>query len=138
MAQRDKMHQIVITALEKDGWCITDDPFVVKYELRRAEIDLAAEKLIAAEQDNRQILVEVKSFMTPSPFYELHAAIGQYGNYRRLLALSQESRPLYLAMPKDQYEALLLDEFGALTIEEVDLHLLIFDPDHQTISQWIK
>lgn len=42
------MHDVVITALEKDGWRITHDPYIVKYGLRRAEIDLAAEKLIAA------------------------------------------------------------------------------------------
>jgi len=132
------MHEVVIAALEKDGWRITHDPYIVKYGLRRAEIDLAAEKLIAAEKENQRILVEVKSFLSPAPFYELHAAVGQYGNYRRLMKLNDEPRTLYLAMPKAQYEELLQDEFGALTIEEVDLHVIVFDPSHQRIEKWIK
>ena len=64
---KDKYHDLVRSALEKDGWTITHDPFKIKLGKRRGYIDLAAEKaIIAAEKDNEKIAVEIKSFSTPS------------------------------------------------------------------------
>jgi hypothetical protein len=53
----------VRTALEKDGWTITDDPLVLRLSPRTYYVDLAAERLIAAERGGRYIAVEVKSFL---------------------------------------------------------------------------
>jgi hypothetical protein len=61
VAQRDIYHNTVITALVKDGWQITDDPFVLKWGQMDLYIDLGAEELVAAEKPGRQIAVEIKS-----------------------------------------------------------------------------
>jgi hypothetical protein len=46
-------------------------------------IDLAAEKLIAAEREGEKIAVEVKSFLErSSAISEFHTALGQFINYR--------------------------------------------------------
>lgn len=68
MPAKDVYHHVVITALEKDGWLITDDPFKLKCGTKDLYIDLGAEKLIAAEKDQQKIAVEIKSFLNPSPF----------------------------------------------------------------------
>ena len=59
---RDLFHTNVKVALQKDGWTITHDPLVLELSSGRLEIDLGAEQLIAAQKDNIQIAVEVKSF----------------------------------------------------------------------------
>jgi hypothetical protein len=64
---RDIYHDTVRTALIKDGWTITDDPFTLKVGGRSTFVDLGAEKLFAAEKEDRRIAVEVKSFISPSP-----------------------------------------------------------------------
>ena len=42
MPQRDAIHQIVKQALIRDGWEITDDPFVISFGERFLFIDLGA------------------------------------------------------------------------------------------------
>ncbi len=103
MAAKDLFHEVVKEALIEDGWTITHDPFSLKFGDRRIEIDLGAEKLIAAEKDMVEILVEVKSFVEKSMFYALHKALGQYNNYRRILKMANEDKILFLAVPEFVY-----------------------------------
>ncbi|MEH1850445.1 MAG: element excision factor XisH family protein [Nostoc sp.] len=42
MPPRDSIHNIVKQAIIKDGWKITDDPYVISYGERFLFIDLAA------------------------------------------------------------------------------------------------
>lgn len=68
---RDTFHNAVRTALEKEGWEITDDPLRVVTDVGTIEIDLGAEQnLLAAEQDGLRIAVEIKSFVSGSPISE--------------------------------------------------------------------
>jgi Holliday junction resolvase-like predicted endonuclease len=60
---KDLYHYIVREALEKDGWTIINDPYVLKVGGLKMEIDLAAEKVIAATKENEKIIVEIKSFI---------------------------------------------------------------------------
>lgn len=138
MAARDKYHDIVKQALIDDGWTITHDSFKLKHGTKKIEIDLGAEKVIAATKGKEEILIEIKSFISPSPFYEFHAALGQYKNYRRLLRMAKVNRTLFLALPVDAYDVLLDDEFGRLTIEEEDLKIILYEPESKTIEKWIK
>ena len=47
---RDRFHGAVRRALEKDGWLVTADPYIVRFDRTTVEIDLAAEQLLAAER----------------------------------------------------------------------------------------
>lgn len=49
-----------------DGWTITDDPFEVSSLIADLKVDLAAEKIIAAEKGPDKIAVEIKSFLEKS------------------------------------------------------------------------
>jgi XisH protein len=93
MSGRDVYHDVVKTALIKDGWKVTADPLTLKFSTRyKLQIDLAAEALVAAEKDNQFIAVEVKSFLAPSAVSEFHTALGQLINYRIALRLKQPER----------------------------------------------
>lgn len=65
---KDIFHEAVKTALEKEGWLITHDPYVINIPAFRPkqEIDLGAERMIAAQRDVEKIAVEVKSFIKSS------------------------------------------------------------------------
>ena len=54
MPAKDFLHDAVRTALEKDGWTITDDPLTFKAEGIRFFIDLAAERIIGAERKMKE------------------------------------------------------------------------------------
>jgi len=76
MPAKDKFHQAVKTGLQSAGWTITADPLHLEFGGLDLYIDLAADKIIAAEKADRKIAVEVKSFATPSLISEFHTALG--------------------------------------------------------------
>ena len=90
---KDRFHDIVKTALVKDGWTVTHDPFDLKAGGVEMEIDLGAERLLAAERQNEKIAVEVKSFLaSSSTISEFHRALGQFINYRVALKIVDPER----------------------------------------------
>ena len=97
MPRRDIIHQAVKNALVKDGWTITDDPYLLEYGEEVLFVDLAAERLLAAERGSERIAVEVKSFVGRSPLNDLQGALGQYALYLSVLEIIDPQRKLYLA-----------------------------------------
>ena len=121
---KDKLHEIVKTALTKDGWMVTHDPFFLNVKPKRQEIDLGAEKIIVAERGSDKIAVEVKSFVNKSNLYDFYEALGQYISYRIGLRLQEPDRILYLAIPEKTYHALQNYTTVPLTIEEERLKIV--------------
>jgi XisH protein len=103
MPAKDVYHNVVITALEKDGWLITDNPFKLKCGTKDLYIDLGAEKLIAAQKGQQKIAVEIKSFISQSPVRDLENALGQFILYYDILEEQGSDRILYLAIPYRTY-----------------------------------
>lgn len=138
MPARDLFHNVAKNALVKDGWVITHDPLTLDLRDRQLHIDLGAEKLIAAQKDNQQIAVEIKSFVAPSNVSEFHMALGQFLNYRLILRLKQPQRILYLAVPLEIYEDFFFEELPQLSLKEYQVKVLVFDPEQEVITQWIN
>ncbi|MEM9542283.1 MAG: element excision factor XisH family protein [Cyanobacteria bacterium P01_E01_bin.42] len=138
MSARDAFHQIVRTALDKDGWKITHDPYPLQAESFNLAIDLGAEKIIAAERANQKIAVEIKSFLGASKIPEFYGALGQFIAYRSALNLQESDRVLYLAVSSDIYEKFFLTLFIQKLIRENKLYLLTYNIERETIEEWIK
>ncbi len=138
MSARDLYHALVVNALEKDGWLVTDDPLYLKYGDRKLYVDLGAQSdTVGAERENHKIAVEIKSFLSVSPVADMESAAGQYALYKRILALQQPDRAIYLAIPERAYVNLFQSEFGELVRDTFSISLLIFDEEHATIVRWI-
>ncbi len=69
---RDLFHTAVKVALEKENWVITDDPLKVEVGGAKFEIDLGAERLLAAERSGVKIAVEIKTFLGDSPITDYY------------------------------------------------------------------
>ncbi|GAK54207.1 FdxN element excision controlling factor protein [Candidatus Moduliflexus flocculans] len=117
---------------------ITDDPLRIRYGGVDTYIDLAAERVIAAEKADQKIAVEVKSFLSDSTTYEFHLAVGQYVDYRILLSKTQPERRLYMAVPSDVYHGFFEGMFAQLILQEAQIHLLVYDSKREAIEQWIN
>ena len=78
MSAKDLFHQAVKTALQKENWLITNDPLRLPFGLFNFYIDLGAEEMIAAEKEQRQIAIEIKSFTAASTINEFHTVLGQF------------------------------------------------------------
>lgn len=135
---RDKFHNIVRAALEKDGWIITHDPYPLQLTRRKLGIDLGAEKVIAAVREAEKIAVEIKSFRNDSFIYDLHEALGQYLVYQPFLQRKEAERVLFLAVPLPVYDEYFLDEDIAFLCEKYQLKITVFDPQTEQIVLWKK
>jgi hypothetical protein len=135
---RDLFHNQVKAALIKDGWTITHDPMTLKIsEVRKIQIDLAAESTIAAVRDSKKIAVEVKSFVSDSEVSEFHMALGQYLNYRQVLAEQEPERQIYLAVPDEAYQDFFQLPFTQKSLALYQVQLIVYDPQQEVICQWI-
>lgn len=138
MAQKDRFHDAVRNALLKEGWTITHDPLYLDFDSARVQIDLAAERLLAAQRGSEQIAIEVKSFLAASTIYEFHLAVGQCMSYRIALRTQEPERQLYLAIPVFTYEEFFRRPLAKETLQEARIKLLVYEPKEETVVQWIN
>jgi hypothetical protein len=136
MSAKDLFHEAVKQALLKEQWTITADPLKIKIDGVKLEVDLAAEKVLAAEKAGRKIAVEIKSFLSPSAITDFHAALGQFLNYRLALQMTEPDRFLYLAVPMDTFESFFQERFVQAAIKSYRLELMVYDPQQEVIVQW--
>lgn len=137
MAAKDRFHNVVRKALEKEQWVITDDPLRLDIGGTKFEIDLGAEQLLAAERGKEKIAIEIKTFLSDSPLTDYHAALGQFLNYRLALEISDPDRVLYLAMPIGIYETFFKREFAQVSVERYQIKQIIYDATKEVIVKWI-
>jgi hypothetical protein len=138
MPRRDIIHQAVKNALIKDGWTITADPYLLEYGDEDLFIDLAAERLLAAERGTTKIAVEVKSFLGRSPINDLQNALGQYALYLSVLEIVDPQRKLYVALGKTAYDDLAeLETFG-LVVRRFRVALLVVGIRAEELVEWIE
>ncbi len=137
MSARDIYHNTVKTALEKDGWTITHDPFPLQIGKKRLSADLGAERLISAEKGIQKIVVEVKSFVGQSDVKDLEQALGQYVLYRQILNETGIERDLYLAVSRLTFNSVFTIQLGQILLANQIIKLVVFDDESEAIVQWI-
>lgn len=138
MAAKDLFHQAVRHGLEKEQWTITDDPLELEWEEVKVKIDLAAERLIAAQRNEEKIAVEIKSFIGTSAISDFHTALGQFLNYRIMLEVNEPTRLLYLAVPFEVYDTFFQSRFAQVAVERHQLKLIVYNPVTEEIVRWIN
>lgn len=136
MSARDIFHDAVEQALQKDGWSNISS-MTLRYGTTKLEVDLSAERFFAAQKEDVQIAVEVKSFAAPSVVYEFHQAIGQYLHYRMVLRRLQPQRIPYLSLSIEVYERFFRTEFFQDSLEEHRVNLILVDTASKEIIQWL-
>lgn len=137
MPAKDIYHDAVKQALIKNGWTITADPYIIRYEDAELYADLAAERPIAAQRQGRKIVVEIKSFIGRSLMYDFHAALGQYIVYRNLIQLTEPEYILYLAIDRLVHQEFFQRKSIQTIVKQNQVLLTIVDTDIEEIVQWI-
>lgn len=141
MPQRDATHHII-----KEGWEITNHPYVISYGEQFLFIDLAAKldvlkgiagSFIGARRGGNQIAVEIKEFRGNSAIADLEQAIGQYVLYRLLLEQVDPDRELYLAVADTTFDGIFSEPIGELVMRELPMKLLIVDVEMVEVKRWI-
>ena len=136
MAAKDRFHDAVKQALQKEEWVITADPLILKIDKVKFEIDLAAEKVFAAEKAGQKIAVEIKSFLNTSAVTDFHSALGQFLNYRLGLQMNEPDRILYMAIPLDIFESFFQERFTQEAVRQYQVKLIVYEPIQEVIIEW--
>ncbi|WP_293142532.1 MULTISPECIES: XisH family protein [unclassified Microcoleus] len=136
MPAKDRFHDAVKQALLKEQWVITADPLILKIDKVKFEIDLAAEKVFAAEKAGQKIAVEIKSFLNTSAVTDFHSALGQFLNYRLGLQMNEPDRTLYLAIPLDIFESFFQERFTQEAVRQYQVKLIVYEPVQEVIIEW--
>ncbi len=102
------------------------------------EADLGAERVIAAELSGIKIVVEIKSFVNPSPIQDIKIALGQYELYHGFLEVLSPERKLYLAVSKKVYDRLFTLQAIQFVVQRYQVPLIIVDIEKEEIVKWTK
>ncbi|MEG3857716.1 element excision factor XisH family protein [Microcoleus sp. herbarium12] len=135
---KDIYHYNVRTALEKDGWIITDDPLTLQFGSRSVFVDLGAKKLLAAERDGQRIAVEIKSFVGKSLVKDWENAIGQYILYLTILSKKEPGRTLYLAITEQIYTSFFNEDIVQVVLADGVIKIIVVDTIQEVITRWIN
>jgi hypothetical protein len=138
MPVRDIYHNAVKSALIKDGWIITADPYRINYKEIDLYADLAAEQPMAAERQGQKIIVEIKSFVGRSLMTDFHQAVGQYMVYRMLLEKTAPEYQLYLAIDDITHISFFKRAGMEFLVQSSQIDLLVVDVNRQEIVEWIS
>ncbi len=139
MPAKDRYHNNFRSALIKDGWTITHDPYLLKWGTKDLFVDLGAERLIAAERQEEKIAVEVKSFLGASDVDDLEKALGQCILYQEVLKIQEPDRKIFLAIREPVYYELFAESpsLGKLLLDSRQLRVAVFESSQEVITQWI-
>ncbi len=130
MPARDLFHQPFRNALEKDGWRITHDPHVVRFDRHDFNIDLSAEKA------GRKIAIEIQDAVGAFEVEDLAKALGEFILYRSVLATQEPDRVLYLAVQDVTFHEGFGEQMGSMLIEELGLGLIVYNERSEKILSW--
>lgn len=138
MPQLDHCHDQVVRALQKVGWDVGENPYILPVEGRRRplQIDIYAHRTMNSHPE-MIIIVEVKCFGDErSELNDLYTAIGQYIVYRNLLRQRNITDDLYLAIPLHAYEG-VFRQVATPIMDEIQLKMIVVNLDKEEIEQWL-
>ena len=135
---KDIYHEAVKNALIEDGWRILADSYFLQYEDAQLYADLLAEKRLLAEQNNRTIVVEIKSFINPSPMRNFELVLGQYMVYRDVLDLSEKHYAIYLAIKDTVFESFFQRKSIQAIVKRHQIEFVVFNHEKEEIVSWIS
>ena len=141
MSRRDSYHYACKTALIRDGWTITHDPFPITYRGTAVSTDLGAEKESAIEGLRiavELIAVEVKDLDGQSVLSDFEKALGQFHLYRTLLKRREPERQIFLAVRKKIYDEFFQRPAIQEVVRDSEISMIVFDEDKEEVVQWIK
>ncbi|MEH1809672.1 XisH family protein [Nostoc sp.] len=138
MPAKDIYHNTVKNALIKDGWTIIADPYFLQYEDAELYADLFVEKALLAEQEGRKIVVEIKSFISPSPMRDFENALGQYILYRDILQLASKNYKIYLAIRDTVFDTFFQRKSIQAVVKLQQIEFIVFNNEREEITLWIN
>lgn len=110
---------------------------MIRYEDLTVFADLGAEKVFEVDGKS-EIAIEVKVLGGVSTISEFEKALGQYVLYRTFIEQIPLNRELFLAVSDKIYEKFFERPSISIVVKVQQVKLIIFNPDVEEITKWIK
>lgn len=108
----------------------------MQYEDAELYADLFVEKALLAEQEGRKIVVEIKSFISPSPMKDFENALGQYILYRDILQLASKNYKIYLAIRDTVFDTFFQRKSIQAVVKLQQIEFIVFNNEREEITLW--
>lgn len=132
----DQCHEQVVRALQKAGWDVDPGMYFLRVEGVTVFADIRARQING--KPHQIVVVEVKCFPdNRSDMDELYRAIGQYVIYRNVLKATNKPGVPYLAIPLEAYSRLFTKKVVSMTIDELQIKLILVDIEREEIVRWV-
>ncbi|MGB1288696.1 MAG: element excision factor XisH family protein [Aggregatilineales bacterium] len=136
MPATDKCEPIVIRALQKVGWYVTDQPYTMR---QGKDIFYADLRLQSQDDSKRMLVVEVKCFSEKRSYiHELYHVLGQYLFYRQMLLQLELDYELYVTIPDAVYDELIQRVTVQNILSKNDVQIIIINLDNEEVVRWIS
>lgn len=133
----DNCEPQIVHAVEKDGWMVIDQPYLLHFPRERGYV-LADLRLQRVDSSAQIIVLEVKCFHQRSKWLEdFYHAIGQYMTYRTVMQLKKIDVPLYLAVPSEVYNTFFQRNVIQETVRRNGIHILAVNLETEEIDLWV-
>ena len=133
MPARDKIHEAVIRALEKQGWRVERE----HYKLYPPERVLFVDLHIKNMNDERNVLVDINSYHESGAQIQILAnAIGKYLIYRQAMDFLEIEAPLYLAVPEMAYNGVLSESWLTPLFDQLQIKWIVVDVVSEEVVLW--
>jgi hypothetical protein len=97
-----------------------------------------ASNLYAQDHNARKIVVEIKSFLSPSPMKDFELALGQYILYRNLINLTEPEYKIYLAIKESTYQNFFTRDSIKEIVQLNQILMIVVNVEKEEILQWIN
>lgn len=141
MPVRDKFHEAVKNGLQRDGWTITADTLYLEFGGVDMYVDLAAEKMIAAEKEGHKIagrgqelrgtLAHLRVPHCPYCPWAVHQL-----SYRTPGARTRP--PVVPGSPRRHLLVFFTLPFTQTVIVQQQLKALVYDVEQEVIVKWLE
>ena len=137
MPAKDFYHDSVRDALVRDGWTITHDPFTIPSSPGADFAYPGADRALAAEKGDREIVVDVMSFSENSVLRNLYQALGRYAIDHSLLGRAPRGGDLYLAVTGRVHDDIFGDPIARPALVDLGIRFMVFDPAEGLLLRWV-
>ncbi|NJK74253.1 MAG: XisH protein [Oscillatoriales cyanobacterium RU_3_3] len=138
MSAKDIYHAAVKSALIKDNWTISSNPYLIQCEDIDLAADIADARPIAAEREGQKIVVEIECFVGRALMLDFHQAVGRYKLYQMLLEKTAPEYELYLAIDDIIYENFFRRDGIDFLARSNQIKFFAVNIDEGAIVQWIS
>lgn len=132
MAAKDKIHDLVVRALGKEGWRVEDEQIPLVLPTRILYLDL----LISHPESQRILYVEIKTFDSQSPVMALAPTLGKQLIYTQALALLKSQIPLMFAIPDTSFRGIFGETWLKPVLTRINMHLIGISIAKEEVVGW--